>query len=109
MNLKYVSIWIASTIMISNSTIFAQEKGIHEIEAGYGTNTANYLANSTGGIFAKVFSFGLLEIENIKTSGVFYFKYKYAIANKWIIGAIVSYEQLQENVSFILYSHAEPL
>ncbi len=109
MNLKYVSIWIVSIILISNSTLFAQEKGIHEIEAGYGTTTSNYLANSTAGIFASLFSFGFLEIENIKTSGLFYFKYKYAIANKWMIGAIVSYEQLKEDASFIFNSQTEPI
>jgi len=65
MNQKNVSIWIASIILISNSPIFAQEKGSHEIAAGYSIATANYIANSTAGILGSVFSLGLIQIENI--------------------------------------------
>lgn len=74
--------------------ISAQEKGISEVKAGYGYFTSTQTIYDFGEMFQFVFSFDNESYENEKSTGAIYFGYNYAVSDRFTIGGVFAYEQI---------------
>lgn len=100
-NMKKVktTILIAIALVLSISKINAQEKGTSEISIGYGLATNNQIIDALGEAFTYPVTLGTVKYTDEKSSNAIHIGYKYALIDKLMVGATVTYEKNSKTVN----------
>lgn len=93
------AILIAIVLILSISTTKAQEKGTSEISIGYGVGTNNQIVDAFGEIFTYPVTLGTIKYSDEKSSNGIHIGYKYAVIDKLMVGATVTYEKNSKTVN----------
>ncbi|WP_196888882.1 outer membrane beta-barrel protein [Aureivirga sp. CE67] len=90
----------AFLFLLSIATMNAQEKGTSQINVGYGILSSNWIIDSFSEIITYPASLGTITYDNENTSGTIFINYKYAVQDRWMIGAAFAYESIKKDVNF---------
>ena len=94
MKTNCISLFSAALVICCQFPLFAQEKGDKTLSIGYGYYSLYHMSYESFSGMATVFSFGSVQQESIKSSGVIYASYNSALSNVWLFGATLSYEKI---------------
>lgn len=78
--------------------LMAQEKGSSEFSLGYGLATSTQFVYDIGDMWGSIFTLGNVTYDREKSSGAIHLGYKYSIGNKFTLGAVFVYEQVNNDV-----------
>jgi len=97
--MKTLKVIIVLFVVATITPVSAQEKGTSEFKAGYGIITSTQTIYDIVEIFEMAFTLGSITYTDEKSSGAIHLCYNYSVSDKFTVGAVVAYEQINSNVS----------
>ena len=97
---------VVSLLICFSTFLYGQEKADHEFTIGYGILSTNEMVKDVGNGISTLFSFGTTSIET-KSTGALNLAYKYAVSQKFKIGAVLASEKLTDVIQGTFSSASE--
>lgn len=95
MNTRIFTSILTGILMHYNA--FARESNDSELTFGYGYYSLQHMSSESFSNLGTAFTFGSVQQENFKSSGIVYLSFSRALSKVWLFGVALSYEQFTES------------